>query len=134
MEISKAFGAISKCFTLLEEYVTFHAPFAIVSDSHEILFKSSCFCKLEKSRIISENTLLNLESGPRSSYVCDSTDTISYRKIATTKDGVDLFCLFIGTSSDGNVKIPCALPKFYHDSQEPLRNIANFLQLIKLQL
>ncbi|MDR1289327.1 MAG: hypothetical protein LBJ77_02975 [Holosporales bacterium] len=133
MEVSRAFNAISKCFTLLEKYVTFRIPFAIISDSHDVLFKSSRFCNLEKSRVISENSLLDLIPETRNSYICESSDT-TYQKIATTKDGIDLFCLTIGSAGDSRGKTLCALPKFYHDSQEPLRNISNFLQLIKLQL
>jgi two-component sensor histidine kinase len=134
IEVSKVFSVISKYFTLLEEYVTFHVPFAIISDSHDIIFKSSYFCKLENSRITSENTILDLIPDMRNDYTSSPQGT-TYRKIATTKNGIDIFCLSIGTSdNDGDRKAIRTIPRFYHDSQEPLRNIANFLQMIKLQL
>jgi light-regulated signal transduction histidine kinase (bacteriophytochrome) len=82
---------------------------------------------------MSENFSLKLPIAMRKNHEFQSSDAI-YRKVATTKDGIGIFCMTINSSETKENNRNLEQPKFCHDSQELLRNISNFLQMIKMQL
>lgn len=132
----------SSCSTLLDLVVStvtslsnpeYDVSFVIKNEERRVLYSSSLYNAMtfrfpylesEIDNIISNESLCCKPVG--SCVVC------SY-KLAETRSSSKLFC-FIIYSPCASVKttVP-SISRYYHDLQEPLRSISNFLQLLREQ-
>ena len=118
----------------MEKYIKFSFPFIILDSSLNILFTSSKFQALQKT----DNEILSFIN-KKVSKNKTGIFTVLNKDITIKKIGTLSNCekIFIGTVNDMKNFIDSPfyqIAKYCHDTQEPLRNIANFLQLIKIQL
>ncbi|MDR2667411.1 MAG: hypothetical protein LBB34_04880 [Holosporales bacterium] len=116
-----------------EKYVDYVLPFVIVSSSSGVLFESSGFCKIIGRREEVLNFIIDNVSLGKTGVWQKLGTRIICSKIAATIDNEMLYFAYIDNSIIKREDNISKIEKCRHDIKEPLRNVANFLQLIKIQ-
>jgi K+-sensing histidine kinase KdpD len=116
-----------------EKYVDYVLPFVIASSSSGVLFESGGFCKVvERRKEVLDFIIDNVSSGKTGIWQMYGAKIIC-SKIATTVNNEMLYFAYIDDSFVKREDNISKIEKCRHDIKEPLRNVANFLQLIKMQ-
>lgn len=127
-------NSLSDCFESLEKQVKFRSQFAIVSDNRELIFKTTNFTDCCDQYDVMNHVFDKPMPELIATYNISGID-ITYQNIASMHDGTKLFCISIPDPSPvKKAEDSASLSRYCHDVQEPLRNISNFLQMIKIQL
>jgi light-regulated signal transduction histidine kinase (bacteriophytochrome) len=133
MNGSKAGVLVKEGLQTSKKYVDYILPFVVASQSSGVLFKSDGFCKIAgQEREVLDFIVDNVSSGKTGVWrKCGARVVCS--KIATTIDNETLYFAYIDNSIVRREDNLSKIEKCRHDIKEPLRNVANFLQLIKMQ-
>ncbi|MDR1234451.1 MAG: hypothetical protein LBJ92_04915 [Holosporales bacterium] len=133
MEVSGIFNSISDCFEFLEKQVKFCFQFAIVSDAQDLIFETDHFADLCDLHDVMGHTFSKLTAELSGACNISGLDIIC-QNIADMHNGTKLFCISVPEDKPVRLEDSTSISRYCHDVQEPLRNISNFLQIIKIQL
>lgn len=134
METLTIFNSLSKQLSSMEKHFTFCFPFVVLSSSLNILFVSSKFQDLQKTNKDVLTFITEKVSKIKPGIFRVSTIDITIKKIALLPNSEQLFIAYTDDVNNLTSSPFYQIAKYCHDIQEPLRNISNFLQLIKFQL
>ncbi|MDR3224557.1 MAG: HAMP domain-containing histidine kinase [Holosporales bacterium] len=120
-------GTVLEVAKKLEGHLGYEFPFAIVSSKSGVIFCSESLGSLKTIDQDVVDAIFHCLPSKKNKFTC--------LKVATTATGNEIFVVYLKGKQDRHFnEDACSVEKHHHDIKGPLRNIANFLQLIKMQL
>ncbi|MDR0695827.1 MAG: hypothetical protein LBF56_03645 [Holosporales bacterium] len=123
-----------------EKHLSYTSPFVILSDHAGVIFESKEFLKLKRKGLALLDSIIGAmkrgENLPSTTYTVVGTRVYAVvsSEVAITSDGNGVHIAYMRDTDKIQTDEELLLAKHHHDIQGPLKNIANFLQLMRLQL
>ena len=129
----KSFESVLQTFKMLDEVLAKTDSFLLISNDFNILYKSKQVDYVLKNKNDLQKVIEQIVSEKITGKMRFKDMIISSEPIQTSRKREKLFFILMSNENEpefqGGISVT---DKCYHDIQEPLRNIANFLQLLSL--